>query len=220
LLAVIIDDISQPSQLRKLRQIPYPVTPSIFPPSSMSSRTPRMARGLRHYMVHLPLESSNAKMNRFTKTLFTTDGYGRIESRMRELRRLFPTARFLNNHTGSRFTSNYAAMKRLFRAMKKEGWIFVDSRTTGRSKGKLLARSFGQPYLHRDIFIDNVRTRSAILAQLKKAVRIAKRRGYAVAIGHPHPETFRALRSAGKILSGVRVVYLDELYRLRFGGGR
>jgi len=220
LLVVIIDDISQPGQLRQIRKIPYPVTPSIFPPSSMSTRTPRMARGLKHYMVHLPLESSSARMNRFTKTLFTGDSYGRIDSRLRELRRLFPSARFLNNHTGSRFTSDSAAMKRLFKAMKKEGWIFLDSRTSGRSKGKQMARRYGQPYLHRDVFIDNVRTPSAILAQLKKAVRIAKRRGYAIAIGHPHPETFRALRSAGKILSGVRVVYLDELYRLRFGGGR
>jgi len=218
LLVVIIDDISQPRQLRQIRKIPYPVTPSIFPPSSMSSRTPRMARGLKHYMVHLPLESSSARMNRFTKTLFTGDSYGRIDTRLRELRRLFPSARFLNNHTGSRFTSDPAAMKRLFQAMKKEGWIFLDSRTSGRSKGKQMARRYGQPYLHRDVFIDNVRTPSAILAQLKKAV--PKRRGYAIAIGHPHPETFRALRSAGKILSGVRVVYLDELYRLRFGGGR
>ena len=220
LLVIIIDDISQPSQLRALRSLPYRITPSIFPPSSMNAGTPRLARGLKHYMIHLPLESSSAKMNRFSKTLFRGDSYGRIDARIRELRRLFPSARFLNNHTGSRFTSDRGAMRRLFKALRRQGWIFVDSRTSGRSVGRETARRFGQPYLYRDVFIDNVQSRSAILAQLKKAVRIAKRRGYAIAIGHPHKATFRALRSAGKVLSQVRTVYMDELYRMRFESRR
>ncbi|WP_292657019.1 divergent polysaccharide deacetylase family protein [Nitratifractor sp.] len=216
-LVLIIDDVSQPRQLAAIRALPYHITPSIFPPSRMNRHTPTMAQGLKHFMIHLPLESGSAKMNRFTKTLFVDDGPARFEKRVKEIRRLFPSARFLNNHTGSVFTSNYGAMYHLYGDLKKEGFIFLDSRTTGHSVVRRVAAAYHTPYLSRDIFLDNVQNRAAILHQLKRAVRIAQKRGYAIAIGHPHRATLDALRHAGKILSGVETVYIDNFYRSRYG---
>ena len=216
-LVLIIDDVSQARQLEEIRALPYHITPSIFPPSQVNGRSNLLASGLRHYLVHLPLESGSAKMNRFEKTLFVDDGPVKIEKRVKEIRRLFPNARFVNNHTGSVFTSNYGAMSHLFGDLKKEGFVFLDSRTTGKSVVRKVAQDYKSPYVARDVFIDNVQQRTAILAQLKKAVRIAKRRGYAIAIGHPHKATFDALRHAEGILSQVETVYFDEFYRSRFG---
>ena len=82
-----------------------------------------------------------------------------------------------------------------------------------------MAREYGDPYISRDIFIDNVQSRAYILGQLRKAVSIAKKRGYAIAIGHPHKATFDALRHAENILRGVDVVYMDELYDYLYGDG-
>ena len=212
-LVLIIDDVSQRAQLKKITSLPYHITPSIFPPSRMNAKSYLLARGLKHYMIHLPMQSSSAKMNRFRKTMMIHDSPEKIAARIREIRRLFPTAKFVNNHTGSVFTSNYAAMRRAYIELKRNGFIFLDSRTTGKSVVRKITKIYHDPYLSRDIFLDNVQKRSAILAQLKHAVRIAKKRGYAIAIGHPHPTTLDALHHASKILAGVETVYLDDFYK-------
>ncbi len=216
-LVIIIDDISHSSQLRKVRRLPFPVTPSIFPPSQMNAYSPKLARGLKHFMVHFPLESSSAKMNRFSKTLFVNDSAKKVRRRVLQIRRLFPTARFINNHTGSVFTSNYRAMYRLYGYLKEQGFIFLDSRTSAHSKVRKIAAQYRMPYLKRDVFLDNVQTPQAILKQLRLAIRIAKRRGYAIAIGHPHPVTLRVLKQSAPLLRGLRLLYIDEFYREHYG---
>ncbi|ADV45650.1 divergent polysaccharide deacetylase family protein [Nitratifractor salsuginis] len=216
-LVLIIDDVSQPRQLAAIRKLPFPVTPSIFPPSQMNKHTPKLAKGLRHYMIHFPLESGSKKMNRFEKTLFVRDDPAKVRKRVEEIRHLFPSARFLNNHTGSVFTSNYRAMYRLYGFLKKEGFIFLDSRTSGHSKVRKIAAEYHMPYLGRDVFLDNVQIPQAVRTQLKRAVRLAKKRGYAIAIGHPHPVTLRVLKQAASLLKGVKAVYLDDFYREHYG---
>jgi len=216
-LVLIIDDVSQARQLKEIQALPYRITPSIFPPSQISAHSNLLAGDLKHFMIHLPLESGSARMNRFAKTLFVDDGPEKFAVRVKEIRRLFPTGRYVNNHTGSVFTSNYGAMSHLYGDLLREGFVFLDSRTTGKSVVPKVAADYRRPYVARDVFIDNVQERGAILSQLKRAVRIARKRGYAIAIGHPHKATMDALRHAGKILSQVRTVYFDEFYRSRFG---
>jgi len=217
LLVLIIDDVSQAGQLKKIRSLPYHITPSIFPPSQMNAHSNRLAKGLKHYMIHLPMQSSIPKMNRMNKTMKISQSQEEIAARIREIRKLFPTGKYVNNHTGSVFTSNYPSMRKAYIELKRNGFIFIDSRTTGKSTVKRIANIYKDPYLSRDVFIDNVQSRAAILKQLKRAVQIAQKRGYAIAIGHPHSATFDALRHAGKILAPVQTVYIDEFYRKYYG---
>jgi len=212
-LAIVIDDVSKQSQLRAIKKTGVKMTPSIFPPSELSMTSHHLAKGLKHYMIHLPMESSSKQFNSQYKTLLTSFSSRQIESRVHELRTLFPHARYINNHTGSVYTNNYKAMKRLYEALRKEGFVFVDSRTVGSSKVRKIAHDFGDAYVARDIFIDNKHTVKYIHKQLKKAVSIAKKKGYAVAIGHPHKVTMQALSSANAILKDVELVYIDNLYK-------
>jgi polysaccharide deacetylase 2 family uncharacterized protein YibQ len=212
-LVIIIDDVHTMAQLHAITSLSFPVTPSIFPPYTRAPHTPRLATHAIHYMVHLPMESGNAKYDRQSKTLKTTFSREQMEVRIRELRRLFPRAHYINNHTGSRFTADADAMQMLYTAMRKEGFAFVDSLTTGASKVKQIAYSYGDAYVARDVFIDNRQQIRYIHRQLKKAVKIAKKKGYAIAIGHPHRVTFEALRKAKPLLKEVEVVYIDELFR-------
>ena len=212
-LVIIIDDVHTPKQLEAIRSLPVPVTPSIFPPYRLSPHTPRLATHAVHYMIHLPMESGSVKFNRQSKTLMRSFTQAQIAQRMRELRRLFPRAHYINNHTGSRFTSDESAMIRFYRAMKEEGFAFIDSRTTAKSKVGRVAHRFGDDYVARDIFLDNVQSVPYIHTQLKKAVRLAKKNGYAIAIGHPHRVTMEALRRAKPLLKEVEVVYIDEIFR-------
>jgi polysaccharide deacetylase 2 family uncharacterized protein YibQ len=212
-LAIIIDDVHTRAQLRAIMALGMPVTPSIFPPYTLSPHTNTLATFAPHYMIHLPMESGNAKFNRQSKTLMTTASSAQMTARIHELRRLFPRARFINNHTGSVFTGNYRAMDTLYRAMRKEGFIFIDSKTTGKSKVRQIARHYGDAYVARDVFIDNIQEVGYIHGQLAKAVALAKKHGYAIAIGHPHEATLKALQSAKGLLKEVEVVYIDSLFR-------
>ena len=212
-LVIIIDDVHTREQLNAIKALNMKITPSIFPPYKLAPNSHYLARGLKHYMVHLPMESGSAKFNKQYKTLKTHFTKKRIKARVKEIRILFPTAKYINNHTGSVFTANYRSMYALYKSLKDEGFIFIDSMTTGSSKVKKIAHSFGDAYVARDIFIDNVHTVTAIHKQLRQAVKLAKKNGYAVVIGHPHRSTIKALLSAKSIFKDVDLVYIDEIYR-------
>jgi len=211
-LAIIIDDVSKKSQIHAIKATGLVMTPAIFPPSELSMTSHHLARGMKHAMIHLPMESGNAQFNTQYKTLLTHFSATQIKERVKELRKLFPHVRYVNNHTGSVFTSNTKSMKKLYKVLRDEGFIFIDSRTIGSSKVRQITRSFGDAYVSRDIFIDNVHTVPYIHKQLKKAVQIAKKKGYAVAIGHPHKITMKALKSANNIFKDVELVYIDRIY--------
>lgn len=214
-LAIIIDDISTMGQIKNIQATGVRVTPSIFPPSKISMTSHTLARGLKHYMIHLPMESGTKQFNGQYKTLMTTFNQAQIKARVKELRTLFPTAKYVNNHTGSVFTRNYQAMNILYTELSKEGFTFIDSRTISSSVVPKLAREFNDAYVARDIFIDNQQNISYIHKQLRQAVKIAKKKGYAIAIGHPHRITMEALASAEDILKEVDLVYIDDIYKKR-----
>lgn len=213
-LAIIIDDVSSKAQLKSLQSLGLKLTPSIFPPHEGSPHNHELAKGLSHYMIHLPMQSGKS-YDTHEKTLMVTDSSEQITKRVKEIRALFPHAKYVNNHTGSVFTSTYLSMERLYTALRKEGFIFMDSRTIASTKVPQITKKYADPYLARDVFIDNQHNITSIHKQLKHAVNMAKKRGYAIAIGHPHQVTIQALASAGKILKEVEMVYIDELYRLR-----
>jgi uncharacterized protein len=99
----------------------------------------------------------------------------------------------INNHMGSKFTADPSAMTVVMEMLKRRGLLFLDSRTTGRSVGAKLARELGVPVAERNIFLDNVNETAAVDARLGELERLARRRGYAVAIGHPRDATLEAL---------------------------
>ena len=209
-LLIIIDDITTQRQINFLKSLPYKVTPSIFPPNRMNMHTPKLAKNLKHFMIHLPLQSDSKAMNRMHKTLFIYDSDKKIKKRVAEIRKLFPSAKYVNNHTGSVFTADYKKSKVLVKALSKEGFVFVDSRTTDHSTIRKIKRELHLRYIKNDIFIDNIQSVSYSLNKLKKAIALAKKRGYAVVIGHPHPTTFEALKRLKPYLQGVQTVYVDE----------
>jgi polysaccharide deacetylase 2 family uncharacterized protein YibQ len=104
-------------------------------------------------------------------------------------------------------------MKRLYSTLRLKGFVFVDSRTIGSTKVPQITAEVGDAYVARDIFMDNQHNVPYIHKQLKKAVDKAKKKGYAIAIGHPHKMTMKALSSAGSILQDVELVYIDEIYK-------
>jgi polysaccharide deacetylase 2 family uncharacterized protein YibQ len=210
-LAILLDDVSFKRQIDSINALPYPITQSLFPPNDIHPHTHKYPKYLDFYMVHLPMEAMNY-VRPEPGTLLVNDSYKVIEKKIKTLRETFKNARYINNHTGSRFTADKAAMKRLFRAMKKYNFRFVDSVTSINSQAQAAADELGVKILKRDTFLDNKPDIHYIHGQLKQAVKRAKQKGYAIAIGHPRTTTIDAIARAGDILKDVQVVYVKELW--------
>ena len=210
-LVIIIDDVVSKSQKDKILNIGYPITMAFLPPNGVQKESAIIAQNLPFHMIHFPMQASKNFKNIEVNTLNISDSYETIEARVKQLRVLYPNATYTNNHTGSVFTENYEAMDKLFRALKKYNFIFVDSRTTPNSVAKELSIKYQMPYIVRDTFLDNDRSFTAIQNQLKDAIRVAKKQGFAIAIGHPYEVTFKVLKESKHLLNDVEPIFLNKL---------
>jgi polysaccharide deacetylase 2 family uncharacterized protein YibQ len=123
----------------------------------------------------------------------------------------------INNHMGSKFTKDRTRMAVVMDELKARGLLWLDSKTIGDSAGPAAAKAAGIPYLERDVFLDNVETVEAVTAQLEELAAIAKAKGTAIGIGHPHDPTFTALRQWLPHLAarGITLVPVTEVLKRR-----
>lgn len=213
-LVIIIDDVGNLQQARDILSVKMKITPSIFPPNKFHDNTPSIAKMFDFYMVHLPLQALK-HANPEPDTLTTSHSKAQIEARVGYIVKKFGNLKYINNHTGSKFTSDFASTKRLLEVLKAHKIEFLDSLTTPNSKVKMASDELGLRYIKRDVFIDNTQEVDYTLGQIRLGVQIAKKDGWAVIIGHPYPSTIKALKIAKNgILKDVEIVYLKEIYEL------
>ena len=95
-----------------------------------------------------------------------------------------PGAAGMNNHMGSAVTKERQIMEIVLQYLKEKNLLFIDSLTTPDSVSKEVASELGMAIEQRDIFLDNVDNREAIMESLNQGKQAAENRGYAVMIGH------------------------------------
>ena len=211
-LAIIMDDISTNAQVRELKKLSIKVTPSIFPPEKQHPKTAELAKEFSVYMVHLPLQALNYT-NEKANTLRTGDSKEKISQRIKDIKNDFKGVKYINNHTGSGFTSDFKSTLALLAELKNSEIYFIDSLTTNKSTVLDASKKLGLKYAYRDVFLDNEQNVSKILKMINNAVAVAKKDGVAIAICHPYKSTFEALKIAQKdAFNGVEVVYVDKIY--------
>ena len=209
-LAIIIDDVAFAHDVRAIKQLGIPLSMSFLPPSDRHPDSARLAASEPFYMVHLPMEAMNFSSEE-PFTLRKNDSQELIMERVNSLKKIFPKVQYINNHTGSAFTSDERAMNRLIFSLNQEKIRFIDSRTTAETKVPKVMKNYGLPYVARDVFLDHEPDIKSIKKQIKRAVAIAKKHGSAIAIGHPHKLTLKALAESKGVLEGVELVRIDEL---------
>lgn len=210
MLAIIIDDVSFGHDVRNIKALEMPLNMSFLPPSERHPHSAELAAKEASYMVHLPLQAM-AFGSEEPDTLHVGDSAEKIDDRVRQIRDLFPRVRFVNNHTGSRFTADRTSMERLIEALDREGITFIDSRTTGKTVLPDLMESLHRPYIGRDVFLDHDPDVASVKKQIRKAVAIAKKYGSAIAIGHPHKKTLQALSESRGLLETVQLVDIETM---------
>ena len=211
-LAIIMDDISTNAQASELKKLSIKVTPSIFPPEKGHPKSAELAKEFSVYMVHLPLQALNYT-NEKANTLRTGDSKEKISQRIKNIKNDFKGVKYINNHTGSGFTSDFKSTLALLDELKNSEIYFIDSLTTNKSTVLDASKKLGLKYAYRDVFLDNEQNVSKILKMINNAVAVAKKDGVAIAICHPYKSTFEALKIAQKdAFKGVEVVYVDKIY--------
>ena len=195
-IALIIDDIGVAfCHARPFLELGIPMTFAVLPRLAKTHNLALQIHNLGHeIMLHQPMEPFQSDIDPGPGALYVGDGINRIVETMEENISRVPYAVGVNNHMGSRFTACQREMSEVLEVIKNKHLFFVDSLTTNRSKAYKTARTLEVTTARRDIFLDHRLDESAILSQLHKLKRIAMKYGRAIGIGHPFPETARALK--------------------------
>jgi len=207
-IAIIMDDLGRDVETaRALIDIDLPVTFAILPGEANASRVAAIAkRAGREIMIHIPMEpQSYPATNPGADALLVAQSPEEIRRRFQRFRAQLPDAVGGNNHMGSRFTESREGMAVVLAEMKEAGLFFVDSRTSGNSVAFAEARRAGIPAAGRDVFLDNEQDVEKIVREIRKLATLAGRRGQAVGICHPYPETLEALRRELPYLKAQRL---------------
>jgi polysaccharide deacetylase 2 family uncharacterized protein YibQ len=215
-IAIVIDDMgSVAADDRRAIALPREVTLSFLPyPGS----TPELAReGVKaghEILVHVPMEpvgSADPGPNALLPDLQSAEIRRRLDWALERV----PGYDGINNHEGSKFTADRAALIPVIEDLATRHLFFLDSHTTPASLVVPLSRAFGVMSAARDVFLDDVQTPDAIDAQLAETEAIAKHDGVVVAIGHPHAATLDALAAWTKKLQGFELVPVRDAIRMK-----
>lgn len=216
MIAIVIDDMGYQQQLgEELLRLRLDLTFAFLPHAPHSGQLADQARRQgRDILLHFPMEAVDQKWDSGPGTVNLDMSRARLRTVFEENLRQVPLAVGINNHMGSRFTQNHEAMRDFLELVAEYRLFFLDSMTSQSSIGFSLAREMGIKTARRQVFLDNVRERGAIVKQIGELLEVARKQGTAVGIGHPYPQTLEALRATRTEIQGrARVVGVSRLVR-------
>jgi len=213
-IAIVIDDLgADVVATRRAIRLPSAVTLSFLPYPDATAMLAREGESRGHQvLVHVPMEPEG-RDNPGPNALYPELSRAEIVQRLAWDIDRVPGFSGINNHMGSRFTADRAALVPVVEMLADRHVFFLDSRTTPQSVVVTLARHFGVASASRDVFLDDDESAGAVATQLALTERIARRSGTAIAIGHPHAGTLAALESWTAQLKGFALVPVSAAIR-------
>lgn len=203
-IALIIDDMGLTAgRDRAVVEMPGPITLAYLPYAPDVAKQAREARGRGHeLLIHTPMQPLNGRLD--MGPIGLREGMSEEEFKAVLRDKVFPAFEGyigINNHMGSRLTQDPKAMTWVMEELKSRNLAFVDSVTIPGSIAADVAQEEGVPFAVREVFLDHKESEAAVWRQLAEVEQRARREGYVVAIGHPRPETIKALQ---KWLPGLK----------------
>jgi polysaccharide deacetylase 2 family uncharacterized protein YibQ len=209
-ISIIIDDMGKTLDGgRRVLGLDGPVACAFLP---QASYTPELARAAhaagKEVMLHLPMDSVDGR--RLDAGAVTLDMTRReFVAALAANLAAVPYVQGVNNHMGSLLTRHPGHMLWLMQALQQRTPLFfVDSRTTVATVARQVAYENGVPSTERNVFLDNELDTQALDYQFDRLLRLARKHGSAVAIGHPHAQTLALLerRLPGLQAEGIELV--------------
>lgn len=216
-IVIIIDDLgNNPGIAKELMNMDQRITFSVLPKLKYSKQIAEDASlKNKEVILHLPMEPLSKK-NKPGPGVITDDMTPEeIQKQVVDDIKSVPHIVGMNNHMGSKAASNADVMKSVLSVVKDEGLFYVDSVTSAKSKGYNTAQKLNLPSAKRDVFLDGIQDKKYVKSQIKKLVEIAKKKGLAVGIGHPHQSTVDALKEMLPQLEkeGIQIVPASEVVK-------
>lgn len=214
-IAILIDDIGHDLKpLDELLRLDAPIAFSVLPFCSHSIRAAsKIHKAGGEVLLHLPMEPLEYPERDPGKgALLISMSEGEIRSQLAEDLRAIPFVRGVNNHMGSRFMQDRRKLKVLFGELRERDLFFIDSLTTADSKAAGVADETGVQFAFREVFIDHALDREMVFSNMKDLLKKKGEGRSLLVIGHPYPETIRALKTFLPRLrsAGVEVISLSE----------
>lgn len=213
-IAIVIDDFADDDPIAAhFCAIPQPLTFSILPREGQTrTLAERVHTNGHEVLVHLPMEPKSGASFGVNAILVGLNDE-EIRRRVRRALQNVPYARGINNHMGSKATTDKRVMGLVLAELKDRNLLFLDSRTTASSIAYQLAVDMDLRALKRDLFIDEIADAQAIQGKLWELAAIAAQSGQAIGLGHNRRETLIALLAALPQLErrGFRFVPVSRL---------
>jgi uncharacterized protein len=204
-IAIIIDDIGYDRDLaNKFFTLDKNFTISVLPFSPYGKALAKKAHNMGfEIMLHLPMEPlCFPKADPGSFALFAAMQPKVLKRTLNKNLNAIPFIKGVNNHMGSKLTAIEAPIKEIFAELKSKNLFFIDSRTTYKTICRQIAKTLELPFAERDVFLDNIQEKKAVIKQIEKLLKKANEKGSAIGICHPHPATFEALSE--------KLIYIKE----------
>jgi hypothetical protein len=218
-VAIILDDAGGDiPDYSAICSIKEPLTISVLPDMPGSERTAKaMSDAGLEVMLHLPMESVNGSYRRSGGGMVNTSASDQeIKKIVLEDLTSVKWVAGVNNHMGSKATSDERVMKDVLSVLKGTGLYFIDSRTSEKSVAFRSARGMHIRTAENNVFLDGETEPAYVADSLKRLIAMAKKKGNAVGIGHAtRPATIAALKEFMPEYEkdGVEFVYASELVK-------
>lgn len=213
-VAIIIDDVGvDRARGERVLALPPEVTIAFMTYADTPRQWSERARALGHeYLVHVPMQPSGS-VDPGPQALLSGLDPEELRRRLRWGLDRWQGYVGANNHMGSRFTESASGMSLVMEEMRARNLLFLDSRTSPRSVAGQAAQQAAVPFAERNLFLDNEATPAGLQRQLAALDDLARKRGQAIAIGHPHDATLAALAAwvPAAQARGIRVVPLTKV---------
>ncbi|MGN7350845.1 divergent polysaccharide deacetylase family protein [Paenibacillus sp. 2003] len=219
-LAIIIDDVGNDMKgTAEILAMPVKLTVAVMPflPTTKKDAIAAHEKGM-DVIVHMPMEPKKGRPEwlgpgAITSNLTDEEVRSRVEKAIDDV----PHAIGMNNHMGSKITSDKRIMSIVLDVCKERGLFFVDSRTNFRSVVGELAVSKNMPPVGNDIFLDDQNSKQLIRKQLDLAAQRAIDKNICVVIGHvghSGMNTSAVIReSVSRLQNQVQFVGIGDLVR-------
>ncbi len=219
-VAIIIDDIGYDLvPVKELLKVNADITYSVLPFLVHSREAAEMLhKANKEILLHLPMEPvSYPREKPGNGALFTDMNNEELVFQLEKDIESVPYIVGVNNHMGSKFMEDKEKLTLVFSKLKKKNLFFIDSRTSANSEAFAAAQKVGLPVAARKIFLDNNRDYNEIYNNL---INLFKNNGDVsplIVIGHPHPETIRAIKDATRVLreKGILIVPVSQIIKAK-----
>jgi len=215
-MAIIIDDLGLGwSGLDEILSIPRSLTMAVLAGKPDSIRQANLAKDKGYeVMLHQAMEPANDS-DPGPKAIYTGMDEEEIQELLRANLDSLPEVAGINNHMGSKATTDEAVVGPIVEVLAEKGLYFIDSGVTSDSVVTDLAKAGGVKTAKNYYFIDNVDDQKLIKENLLNLGEVALDKGEVITIGHVRENTALAIKEVIPKLEekGISLVYASRLVK-------